>query len=57
MKILKLNYNIITGSEYIWVDVPDESIINRYDNKKAIYAKEVQTKINVAKKAKSCRKR
>ncbi len=57
MKILKLNYNIITGSEYIWVDVPDESIINRYDNKKAIYAKEVQTKINIAKKAKSCRKR
>lgn len=57
MKILKLNYNIITGSEYIWVDVPDESIINRYDNKKTIYAKEVQTKINIAKKAKSCRKR
>lgn len=58
MKILKLNYNIITGSEYVWVEVPDETVLSQNEkNCNTVFTNAVRTKMNLCEKAKCERQR
>lgn len=58
MKILKLNYNIITGSEYVWVEVPDEIVLSQQnEHSNTVFTNAVRTKMNLCEKAKCERQR
>lgn len=56
MKVLKLNHNVITGSEYVWVEVPDE-VVSATNQSALVYNRNVQTKLKLLQKSKRERKK